>query len=63
MIFSKIDRLGMEVISPEEFRAAIESRFELEMNDTQFKSLMDRVPQDEEGSVRYADFMSQFDTK
>ena len=50
-------------MSQEEFRAAIESRFEMEMTDDQYRSLIDRVPLDEEGNVRYADFMAQFDTK
>lgn len=62
-MFHKIDKLGLDVVSQEEFRAAIESRFELEMTQDQFKSLIDRVPLDEEGNVRYADFMAQFDTK
>ena len=53
----------MDVVSQEEFRAAIESRFELEMTEAQFRSLVDQVPLDEEGNVRYADFMSQFDTR
>ena len=60
---SKIDKIGMDVVSQEEFRAAIESRFDLEMTDDQFRSLVDHVPLDEEGNVRYADFMAQFDTR
>lgn len=62
-ILSKIDKIGLDIVSQEEFRAAIESRFELEMTTDQFKSLIDRVPLDDEGNVRYADFMTQFDTK
>ena len=60
---SKIDRLGLDVISQEEFRAAIESRFDLEVADSQFSALIDRVPLDDDGNVKYADFMAQFDTK
>lgn len=60
---SKIDRLGTDVISQEEFRAAIESRFDIEMTDEQFRVLMDQVPLTDEGDVKYAEFMSQFDTR
>ena len=60
---SKIDKYGLDFISQEEFRAAIESRFNLEMNDMQFRGLIDRVPLDSEGNVKYADFMAQFDTR
>ena len=62
-IFSKIDKLGLDVISQEEFRAAVESRFDIEMTDDQFTAFIDRVPLDAEGNVRYADFMAQFDTR
>lgn len=58
-----IDNLGTNVISQEEFRAAIESRFQLTLNDDQFDSFIDRVPLDEEGNVRYSEFMQQFDTR
>lgn len=61
--FHKIDKMATDRISQEEFRAAIESRFGLDMDDEQFRSLIDRVPLDDEGSVRYAEFMAQFDTK
>lgn len=60
---SKIDRLGTDVISQEEFRAAIESRFSIEMSDDQFKNLVDHVPLTSDGDVKYAEFMAQFDTR
>ena len=55
--------MGCNVINQEEFRAAIESRFNLTLTDSQFEGFVDRVPLDEDGCVRYADFMQQFDTK
>lgn len=61
--FKSIDKLGTNVISQEEFRAAIESRFHLTLSDCQFESFIDRIPLDEDGYVRYADFMQLFDTK
>ena len=60
---SKIDKLGSDVVSQEEFRAAIESRFNLDMDEVQFTSLLDRVPLTDDGQVRYAEFMAQFDTR
>ncbi|XP_067932216.1 EF-hand calcium-binding domain-containing protein 6-like [Watersipora subatra] len=61
--FHKIDRLGTDVISQEEFRAAIESRFNVEMSDEQFRVLIDNIPITNEGDVKYAEFMAQFDTR
>ncbi|KAH9502531.1 hypothetical protein Btru_068907 [Bulinus truncatus] len=62
-IFRKIDRLGLDYISQEEFRAAIESRFNLNLTDDQFESFIDRVPLDEDGNVLYPKFMQQFDAR
>ncbi|KAK0049048.1 EF-hand calcium-binding domain-containing protein 6 [Biomphalaria pfeifferi] len=61
--FRKIDRLGLDYISQEEFRAAIESRFNMELTDAQFESFIDRVPLDEDGNVQYPKFMQQFDAR
>lgn len=50
-------------MSQEQFRAAIESRFELGMSDDDWRQFMNIVPLDGEGMVPYAQFMSRFDTK
>ncbi|XP_002734907.1 EF-hand calcium-binding domain-containing protein 6-like [Saccoglossus kowalevskii] len=60
--FHKIDKQHTDRITQEEFRAAIESRFGIEINDSEFADLIDRVPLDDEGRVKYPAFMSQFDT-
>ncbi|KAL8618778.1 hypothetical protein ACOMHN_000206 [Nucella lapillus] len=62
-MFKKLDRLGTDTVSQEEFRAAMESRFSLELTDPQFESFLDRVPLDEDGNLLYARFMQQFDTR
>ncbi|KAK3772027.1 hypothetical protein RRG08_008265 [Elysia crispata] len=62
-MFKKIDHLGTDVISQEEFRAAIESRFNMELTNSQFESFLDRVPLDQEGNVMYTRFMQQFDAR
>lgn len=61
--FKSIDKLETNVVSQEEFRAAVESRFNLTLTDDQFESFVDRLPLDEDGGVKYSDFMQQFDTK
>ncbi|RUS88431.1 hypothetical protein EGW08_003827 [Elysia chlorotica] len=62
-MFKKIDHLGTDVISQEEFRAAIESRFNMDLTNSQFESFLDRVPLDQEGNVMYTRFMQQFDAR
>ncbi|XP_074648527.1 EF-hand calcium-binding domain-containing protein 6-like [Tubulanus polymorphus] len=61
--FHQIDKFGTDVITQEEFRAAIESKFDLEMTDDEFRSFVDKVPLTDDGLVKYGDFMSLFDTK
>ncbi|PIK49807.1 putative EF-hand calcium-binding domain-containing protein 6-like [Apostichopus japonicus] len=62
-VFQKIDKFGERVISQEEFRAAMESQFNLNLSDIEFEQFMDSVPLDDEGKVQYQDFMSQFDAR
>uniref|UniRef100_A0A9J8BX58 Si:dkey-256e7.5 n=1 Tax=Cyprinus carpio carpio TaxID=630221 RepID=A0A9J8BX58_CYPCA len=60
--FQNIDKLNKGTISKEEFRAAMESRFGLEISDPQFEQLLDRLPLDRHGNVQYPIFMAAFDT-
>jgi len=62
-MFNKLDKYHLNAISQQEFRAAIESRFDLEFKDSEFEAFVENLPLDEEGRVRYVEFMSQFDTK
>ncbi|XP_044146300.1 EF-hand calcium-binding domain-containing protein 6-like isoform X1 [Bufo gargarizans] len=61
--FEKIDKFKRNVISQEEFRAAIESRFGVEITDEDLEQLLDRIPLDEDGNVRYPHFMAMFDSR
>ncbi|XDV14800.1 hypothetical protein PO909_014988 [Leuciscus waleckii] len=61
--FQNIDKLNKGTISKEEFRAAMESRFGLEISDPQFEQLLDRLPLDRHGNVQYSIFMAAFDTR
>lgn len=62
-MFNKLDKYNKDVVSQQEFRAALESRFNLDLKDAEFDAFIEQVPLDEEGQVKYAEFMSQFDTK
>nr|XP_039247423.1 EF-hand calcium-binding domain-containing protein 6-like [Styela clava] len=62
-MFHKIDKHHQDIISQQEFRAAIESRFQIEVSDSEFEMFMENVPLDKDGNVRYPDFMAQFDAK
>nr|DBA29130.1 TPA: hypothetical protein GDO54_009387 [Pyxicephalus adspersus] len=61
--FEKIDKYNRNVISQQEFRAAIESRFGVEITDEDFEQLLDRAPLDEDGNVKYPHFMAMFDSR
>nr|XP_015201388.1 PREDICTED: EF-hand calcium-binding domain-containing protein 6-like isoform X1 [Lepisosteus oculatus] len=61
--FRKIDKFDRRIISQQEFRAAIESRFSMEIDDDEFEQLLDRLPLDEEGNVQYLQFMAAFDSR
>jgi len=61
--FHKIDRSNSMVISEKQFRAVIESRFKVDLSEESFKKLMEKVPLDENGMVKYVEFMSTFDSR
>ncbi|XP_076870217.1 EF-hand calcium-binding domain-containing protein 6 isoform X2 [Brachyhypopomus gauderio] len=61
--FQNIDKLNEGSVSQEEFRAALESRFGLEISDREFEQLRDRLPLDQLGNVQYGVFMAAFDTR
>ena len=60
--FSNIDRRDSGLLTQQQFRAAIEGRFELNMSDQEFDSFLKKVPIDNDGMVKYVEFMSKFDT-
>ncbi|CAF0760256.1 unnamed protein product [Brachionus calyciflorus] len=60
-IFRKIDRNKTNTISKQEFRAAIESHFSIELTDSEFEEFVKEVPKDSD-SIKYLDFMTKFDT-
>ncbi|KAJ8383446.1 hypothetical protein AAFF_G00220420 [Aldrovandia affinis] len=62
-MFRNIDKFDKKTVSQEEFRAAVESRFRLEISDPEFAQLLDSLPLDQDGNVQYPLFMAPFDTR
>eukprot|EP00795_Rhopilema_esculentum_P012732 gene12732-3457_t len=61
--FHKLDRDNTMKLSDKQFRAVIESKFKIELSEEVFKSLLKKVPVDDNGMVKYVEFMSNFDSR
>ena len=61
-VFSNIDRRDSGLLTQQQFRAAVEGRFELNMSDQEFEAFLKKIPIDGDGMVKYIEFMSKFDT-
>ena len=60
--YRKIDRNKTNAISKQEFRAALESHFGIELTDDEFEKLMREVPCDNLNRVQYLEYMTRFDS-
>lgn len=60
--FHNIDRRDSGLLTQQQFRAAVEGRFELNMSDQEFEAFLKKIPIDGDGMVKYVEFMSKFDT-
>ena len=60
-IFRKIDRSKSNMITKQEFRAAIESHFAIELSDGEFEEFLSHVPKDG-NRIKYLEFMTKFDS-
>ncbi len=58
----KIDRNKTNTLSKQEFRAAVESQFGIELSDSEFEDLFSDLPRDSLNRVKYLEFMTRFDT-
>lgn len=61
-MFRKIDRNKSNSISKQEFRAALESNFGIELTDQEFEELLKDVPRDGSNRIKYLEFMTRFDS-
>lgn len=62
LFFRKIDRNKTNTISKQEFRAAIESHFGIELTDEEFNQFAKEVPFNSADRVQYLEFMTRFDS-
>ncbi|XP_043911465.1 EF-hand calcium-binding domain-containing protein 6-like [Protopterus annectens] len=59
--FQAVDTKKMDAISPKDFRNVIEKRC-LKMTDEEFECLLQRLPIDNLGNIKYLDFMAGFES-
>jgi hypothetical protein len=59
--FRRIDRSKSNLISKQEFRAAIESHFSIEISDAEFDDFIRDIPKDG-NKIKYLEFMTRFDS-
>ena len=57
--FEKLDRLHLLVLPPKDFKEVLEAELETEISQPDFDSMMERTPLDEDGNVKYLDFLDQ----
>lgn len=60
--FRKADTNKMNVISQQDLREILERRFCIKVTDEEFSHLLERIPVDQHGAIRYLDFMAKFDS-
>lgn len=61
-VFRKIDRNRTNTLNKQEFRAAIESYFSIELTDAEYEEFYSDLPRDNLNKVKYLEFMTRFDT-
>ncbi|KAM8924698.1 EF-hand calcium-binding domain-containing protein 6-like [Pelodytes ibericus] len=59
--FQRADAKHLNVISHQDFRAIMEARYSIKLTDEEFACLLERLPVDHSGGIRYLDFMARFD--
>jgi len=61
-VFRKIDRNKTNSLNKQEFRAAIESHFHIELSEDEFEEFYRELPKDSLNKIKYLEFMTRFDT-
>jgi Ca2+-binding EF-hand superfamily protein len=61
-VFRKIDRNKTNSLNKQEFRAAIESHFHIELSEDEFEEFYRELPRDSLNKIKYLEFMTRFDT-
>ncbi|MEE6486885.1 hypothetical protein FKM82_014724 [Ascaphus truei] len=60
--FQQADSKHLNTITQEHFRAIIETRYCIKMTDEEFKCLLEKLPVDHHGGIRYLEFLAKFDS-
>ncbi|XP_069835885.1 EF-hand calcium-binding domain-containing protein 6-like [Dendropsophus ebraccatus] len=61
--FRKADKNNLKVLSPQDFRAILEKRFSIKVTDEEFAHVVETLPVDHYGDIRYLEFMATFDSR
>ncbi|XP_077114149.1 EF-hand calcium-binding domain-containing protein 6-like isoform X2 [Ranitomeya variabilis] len=61
--FRKADKNNLQVVSHKDFRAILEKRFSIKVTDEEFAYLMEKLPMNHLGDIRYLEFMAKFDSR
>ncbi|KAM4636670.1 EF-hand calcium-binding domain-containing protein 6-like [Discoglossus pictus] len=60
--FQKVDTRQQNRISQQDFRAILETRYCIKISDEEFECLLNTLPVDSHGGIRYLEFMDRFDS-
>ncbi|XP_073537376.1 EF-hand calcium-binding domain-containing protein 6-like isoform X1 [Phyllobates terribilis] len=61
--FRKVDTNNLQLISHKDFRAILEKRFSIKVTDEEFAYLMEKLPVNHLGDIKYLEFMAKFDSR
>ncbi|XP_053305991.1 EF-hand calcium-binding domain-containing protein 6-like [Spea bombifrons] len=59
--FQRADPKQLNVISQQDFRTIIEQKYAIKVTEEEFAGLLEKLPVDHRGGIRYLEFMSRFD--
>ena len=62
-IFRSCDVLEKGSVTSQTFRKILRDQYDFDFSDNEFDLLMENLPLDKNGDVKYVDLMKQFDTR
>ncbi|XP_066457517.1 EF-hand calcium-binding domain-containing protein 6-like isoform X2 [Eleutherodactylus coqui] len=60
--FRTTDTKNVKTVQPQKFKAILEKRFSLQIPDEEFVRVLEKLPVDDDGDIRYLEFMAKFDS-
>ncbi|KAM4035111.1 EF-hand calcium-binding domain-containing protein 6-like isoform 2-T2 [Anomaloglossus baeobatrachus] len=61
--FRRVDKNNLQTVSQKDFREILERRFSIKVTDEEFSYLMEKLPINHLGDIRYLEFMARFDSR